>query len=130
MKRLGRLTPSLLLVVAIASVRDMAQQPPPQFKASVKMKDGNSGTTSSGTMYFGGAKMRTELTSDGLNMIVLVDPAAKTQYLLTPSEKTYMQIPIGQGSGRITITGPWDPTNPCSGGSGNTNCAGGPKETV
>ena len=94
------------------------------------MKRGIEGTTSSGTLYFGGAKMRTELTSGGQNVIVLVDPAAKTQYLLMPSEKTYMQMPIGRGSGGMTITGPSDPSNPCSGGSGNTNCVRGEKETV
>lgn len=104
---------------------------PTQFKASVTAKDGANGTTSSGTMYFGGAKMRIELTLNGQNAIALIDPAAKQQYVLMANEQVYMQMPIGQGpSSSMTITGPTDPTNPCSGGTGNTNCVRGDKETL
>ena len=119
----------LLMVGALAGSIG-AQQQPPQFKASVKMKDGSDGTASTGTMYFSGAKMRTELTSDGQNVIILVDPAAKTQYMLMPREKAYMQMPVGQGPGSMTITGPSDPTNPCGSGSPNTDCVKGDKESV
>ena len=127
----AKLVQRLLIAFTLAEVVG-AQQQPPQFKANVTMKDGSDGSTSSGTMYFGGAKMRTELTLNGQNVIALVDPAAKLQYLLMPSEKTYMQMPIGQGPGgtTVTITGPSDPTNPCAGGSGNTDCARGDKETM
>lgn len=119
-----------MLMIATGAAVISAQQPPPQFKANVKTKDGSDGTTSTGTMYFGGAKMRTELTSDGQSVIVLIDPAAKTQYMLVPSEKAYMQMPIGQGPGSMTIAGPSDPTNPCAGGSGNTDCVKGEREAV
>lgn len=118
-----------LIIAAMAGITAAAQQPP-QFKANVRMKDGSDGSTSTGTMYFGGAKMRAELTSDGQNVIMLVDPASHTQYMLMPSEKAYMQMPIGQGPGGMTITGPSDPTNPCAGGSGNADCVKGDKETV
>jgi len=81
-------------------------------------------------MYFGGAKMRTELTADGQNMILLIDPAAKSQFMLMPSEKVYMQMPIGQGPVSVPIAGPVDPSNPCAGGSGNTDCVTGSHESV
>lgn len=117
-----------MLMFGLVGIQAHAQQPP-QFKANVKM-NGADGTTATGTMYFGGAKMRSELTSDGQDIIVLADPSAKTQYVLMPSEKVYMQMPIGQGPVSIPVTGPSDPTNPCSGGSGNTDCVKGEKETV
>ena len=118
-----------ITIMTVAALHAFAQQPT-QFKANVTTKDGSNGKTSSGTMYFGGTKMRAELTSDGQNVIVLVDPAAKTQYMLMPSEKAYMQMPIGQGPGSITVTGPSDPTNPCATGSGNADCVKGDKETL
>ena len=128
-----RVTPlvqrTLMIAVAMA-IPAAAQQQPVPFKASVKMKNGSDGTTASGTMYFGGAKMRTELTTDGQNVVVLADPAAKSQYVLMPSEKVYMQMPIGQGPVSIPITGPSDPGNPCSGASGNTDCVKGKNESV
>jgi hypothetical protein len=119
---------SALALVAIAAHSLVAQVP--QFKATVKMKDGSDGSTASGTMYFGGAKIRTELTKDGQNIVVLADPAAKSQYVLMPSEKMYMQMQIGQGPVSVPITGPSNPTNPCSGGSGNTDCVKGENESV
>lgn len=107
----------------------LAQQPA-QFKATVRMQDGSDGSKSSGVMYFGGAKMRLEIAKDGENIIVLTDPATKTQYILMPSEKMYMQMPIGQGPVSSQVTGGTDPTNPCSGGSGATDCLKGPTEAV
>lgn len=124
-------SPSLVVYGMLILVGSVAgAQQPTQFKANVKIKNGADGTTSSGTMYFGGAKMRTELTMDGQSIVVLADPMAKSQYVLMPSEKTYMQMPIGQGPVSIPITGPSDPTNPCGGGSGNTDCVRGPNESV
>jgi len=118
-------------LILAAFVAPLAAQQPLQFKASVTAKDGANGTPSSGTMYFGGAKMRIELTLNGQNAIALIDPAAKLQYVLMASEQVYMQMPIGQGPGSsMTITGPTDPTNPCAGGTGNTNCVRGGNESV
>lgn len=117
------------LLLAIVGV-PVGAQPATQFKANVKMKDGSDGRTSTGTMYFGGAKLRTELTSDGQSAIVLIDPASKTQYMLMPTERTYMQMPVGQGPGSMKVTGPSDPANPCGGGSGNTDCVRGERESV
>lgn len=128
MIRLNRIVEQTLIVLTIAA--PLAAQQPLQFKANVTAKDAD-GKTSSGTMYFGGAKMRIELTLNGQNAIALIDPAAKLQYVVMASEQVYMQMPIGQGPGSsMTITGPTDPTNPCGGGSGNTNCARGGNETV
>src|SRR5438128_1685509 len=93
-----------LVFAAVIAIPAAAQQPV-QFKANVKTKNGNDGTTATGTMYVGGAKMRTDLTADGQNMILLADPAAKSQYVLMPSEKVYMQMPIGQGPITVPIAG-------------------------
>ena len=118
-----------MLIAATVASQAVAQQSP-QFKANVKMKNGADGSSASGTMYFGGAKIRTELTMDGQSIVVLADPSAKSQYVLMPSDKVYMQMPIGQGPVSIPITGSSNPTNPCSGGSGNTDCVKGPNESI
>ena len=129
MTRAGRLVQRSLVPLAFVAGLAAAQQPG-QFKANVRMKNGADGSTATGTTYFGGAKVRTELTVDGQNMVVLADPSAKSQYMLMPSEKVYMQMPIGQGPVSMPITGPSDPTNPCGGGSGNTDCVKGPNESI
>jgi hypothetical protein len=130
MTPLARRSSQLLIAVAALGTAAGAQPQPPQFKANVTAKDAD-GKTSSGTMYFGGAKMRIELTLNGQNAIALIDPAAKQQYVLMASEQVYMQMPIGQGpNSSMVITGPTDPTNPCGGGSGNTNCVRAGSETV
>jgi hypothetical protein len=126
MTRIARLAPSLLFITALSAV---SAQQPPQFKANVKQK-GSDGTTSTGTMYFGGAKIRTELASDGDTTVMLVDPTARSQYVLMPSDKIYMQMPMGQGPVSGPVPRPSDPINPCAGGSGNTDCVKGSSESV
>lgn len=119
----------MLLLSMLSAPHLVAQQGPAQFKADVKMKNAD-GTSATGVMYFGGAKMRTELTMDGQNIIVLADPAAQSQSVLMPDDKIYMQMPIGQGPISIPVSGPSDPTNPCSAGSGATDCVRGETESV
>jgi hypothetical protein len=115
------------LLVAIVTTAGLAQ--PVQFKANVRMKDASDGSTSTGVMYFSGSKIRTELTKDGENMVILADPASRSQTILMAAEKMYMQMPLGEGPVNIPVTGPSDPTNPCSGG-GNTDCVKGATESV
>jgi hypothetical protein len=115
------------LILAAIAVPLSGQQV--QFKASVKMKtsDGNAAT---GTMYFSGAKMRTEFAMDGQSVVMLSDPKAKSQIILLPAEKTYMQMPIGEGPLSLPILGPADGGNPCWEGSTNSNCVKGKAESV
>ena len=119
-----------LLAVATLMGPSVVAQRPIEFKANVKMVDASDGTTSTGVMYFGGAKIRTELSKDGQNIIVLADPVAKSQLIMMPDDKMYMELPMGQGPVNMPITGSSDPTNPCSGGSGNTDCVKGATESV
>jgi hypothetical protein len=116
------------VVLAAISVHGVGSQPM-QFKANLKMHNGSDGSNSTGVMYFGGAKMRMELSSEGRSIVILTDPAAQSQYMIMPNEKMYMQMPIGGGPFSAPVTGPTDPTNPCSSG-GNTDCVKGPNETI
>lgn len=124
---LNRWMAAVILFATIGTTTALAQ--PVQFKANVKMTDGSDGSISTGVMYFGGAKIRTELNKDGENVIMLIDPAARSMFILMPSEKMYMQMPLGQGPGSMFMAGPSDPTNPCGSG-GNTNCVQGEAETL
>jgi hypothetical protein len=126
MNRAIRLLQQTLILGAIAAPLSSQQV---QFKANVKMKtsDGNAAT---GTMYFGGAKTRTELSMDGQNVVMLADPKAKSQIILLSAEKTYMQMPIGEGPLSLPILGPADGGNPCYEGSTNSNCVKGKAESV
>jgi len=124
-----RMIRCMLAVAMLLGHRVIAQRPI-EFKANVKTVDASDGSTSSGVMYFGGAKIRTELSKDGQNIILLADPVAKSQLILMPEDKMYMQLPMGQGPVNVPLTGPSDPTNPCSGGSGNTDCVKGAAESV
>ena len=124
-----RLTRGMMLVLTLTG-RSVLGQGPAQFKANVKMVDASDGSTATGMMYFGGAKTRTELTKDGQAMVVIADPAAKSQLILMTEDKMYMQMPMGQGPVNVSISGPSDPTNPCSGGSGATDCVKGKTESV
>jgi hypothetical protein len=121
---------SSMFLAATVAGDGAAQQQPPQFKAALKTKNGTDNSTSTGTIYFGGAKIRTELTTDGQNSVVLVDPAAKSAYILIPDEKAYMQAPLSGGPASAAVTGPSDPANPCAAGSGNTDCARGENERL
>jgi hypothetical protein len=127
MRALSRWIGAAVLGAVVAGPRVIAQ--PSQFKANVRMKDGSDGSTSTGVVYVGSAKTRTELSKDGRDLIILSDPAARTQFVIMSSDKMYMQMPIGQGPVNVSVAGPTDPTNPCS-GSGNTDCVKGPTETI
>lgn len=116
-----------LIVATTVATPGFAQTVP--FKANVVMKDASDGSTATGVMYFSGSKMRTELEKDGESVIVLIDPASQSHTLLMPSERIFMPLPMGQGPINVSISGPSDPTNPCSSG-GNTDCVQGPPETV
>jgi hypothetical protein len=74
MMSLNRWTRATFLVAALTASSVGAQ--PVQFKANVRMVNGSDNRTTTGTAYFGGAKIRTELTADGQSMVILVDPAA------------------------------------------------------
>ena len=124
-----RLTRGMMLVLTLAG-RSVLGQGPAEFKANVKMVDASDWSNLTGMMYFGGAKTRTELTKDGQAMVVIADPVAKSQMILMPDDKMYMQMPMGQGPVNVSISGPSDPTNPCSGGSGATDCVKGETESV
>jgi len=123
----SRWTGRAVILAAISASSAFAQ--PVQFKANVRMKDGSDGSTSTGVMYFGGSKTRTELTKDGESMVILAEPASRSQTILMPGDKMYMQMPIGEGPVSIPVSGPSDPTNPCSSG-GNTDCVKGATETI
>lgn len=119
-----------IFVATALSGSSVAAQRPLEFKANVKMVDASDGSTSTGMMYFGGAKTRTELTKDGQAVVVIADPVAKSQMILMQEDKMYMQMPMGQGPVNVSIGGPSDPTNPCSGGSGATDCVKGETESI
>ena len=95
MTSISRWTGRAVILAAISASSAFAQ--PVQFKANVRMKDGSDGSTSTGVMYFGGSKTRTELTKDGENMVILAEPASRSQTILMPGDKMYMQMPIGEG---------------------------------
>ena len=114
---------------ALLTAHGVMSQQPVQFKANVQIQNTADGTTSTGVMYFGGVKSRTEVTMDGQKIVILADPAKRSQLTLMMDDKMYMEMPIGQGPVNVPVTGPTDPANPCS-GSGATDCEKGPAETI
>src|SRR5439155_18123825 len=130
MTRMARLAQGILCIgTLVGTGQILLAQPPVQFKANARLHDGADGTTATGVMYFGGGKVRTEVTMDGQSIVILADPGAGSQVVLMPSDRVYMQMPIGQGPISVPVAGPTDPTNPCS-SAGVTDCVKGPIEKV
>src|SRR5436309_6850859 len=106
MTRMTRWAQAILSIATVAGAGpSVLAQPPVQFKANVRLHNGADGTTATGVMYFGGAKVRTEVTMDGQTIVILADPAAGSQVVLMPSDKIYMQMPIGQGPISVPVAG-------------------------
>jgi hypothetical protein len=96
----------------------------------MQISGGPGGQTMRGTMYFGGSKIRMEMAMGGSNQIMIVDTVNKTQIMIMPDNKMYMEMPSGAaGMMKTPKVDVMDPANPCAGG-GATQCKRIGAETV
>jgi hypothetical protein len=91
----------------------VAQTGASQFSSDIRMT--NSMFNATGTIYFGGAKMRMELIIQGLKTIVISDSQKRQSYTLMPDQHMYVVTSMDSkssksGSPDLKI---YDPNNPC-----------------
>lgn len=122
----GRARAFLLSLVIAAPA---SAQAPQQFKADIRMSGGSLSSPATGVMYFGGSKIRMELTAEGQDMVLIHDAANGSVLMLMPSEKVYMEMPPGMGPVSAPRVHSMDPADPCSGGQA-TGCTSLGEETV
>jgi hypothetical protein len=73
-------------------------------------------TPFTGTMYFGGGRMRIEGTSDGEPMTMIIDRTAGRMLMLIPEDQMYVVMDLGSMPFSAPGADSMDPANPCSGG--------------
>jgi hypothetical protein len=122
MSQLGRFLGYASTAALMASLA-AAQAQTVQFSGEIQVRDLDGGT-GSGKLYVGAAKQRMEFTAFGEVRPTIVDPANGTQHTVSPRQRNYMEMPLGESGGpvRIPRLGSVDPANPCAGGSGLTQC--------
>ncbi|MGE0161444.1 MAG: DUF4412 domain-containing protein [Gemmatimonadales bacterium] len=109
-----RRCPTAPLAVLLALfAAPLAAQQAPQFRADVTQ---TGDTPFTGTMYFGGPRMRIEGTSDGEPMTMIIDRTAGRVLMLMPEDRMYMVMDLGSVPFTAPGTETLDPANPCSGG--------------
>lgn len=89
-----------------------------EFSADMIMR-GPDGQKSSGKMYVGNNRMRTEMSHQGQNMIRIVDQNRGMEWMIFPERQGYMERPLPM-AGQMSRT-PSAETNPCA-GVANLNC--------
>src|SRR5262245_50046670 len=104
-------------------------QAPQQFKADLRMSGGSLSSPATGVMYFGGSKIRMELTTDGQQMVLIQDPASGSLLMVMSAQRMYMEMPPGMAPVSAPRVRSMDPANPCSGGQA-TACQPMGDETV
>jgi hypothetical protein len=95
----------------------------PQFSADMVMT--HRGESMQGKIYFGGTKMRFDMSPRGHQSIMIMDMPKQTSYMLMPQEKMYMEFNAamaGRGHGPMQRPDvkPVDPSNPCASEPGVT----------
>lgn len=87
------------------------------FSAEI-VQTGPEGQESTGKMFVGKDRIRTDMTQNEQKIIHIVDNKTQTEWLLYPSQRSYMVIQR-EGAGRKTPTGS-TPKSPCEGMQGVT----------
>lgn len=105
---------SLLSLLALAGLA-IAQAAPTQFSGDFYTKTGREEMT--GKMYFGGDKVRMDMTAEGRRMSQIVDTKKQVIYMIMHDEKMYMEMPANAkmpgGPPRPKMEAV-DPNNPCA----------------
>lgn len=107
---------SVCALAAGVSVLLQAQgQAAVQFRADIQVRDSN-GKTGAGRLYIGPAKQRWEFSAFGETRPTIADPENGNQYTISPGQKKYVEMPIGESGGpvlipKITTVDPQDPCN-------------------
>jgi hypothetical protein len=105
---------SLSATLALAQVPNM-----PQFSADMKM--GREGDFATGKMYWGGNRMRMDMTANGHDVSMIHDPPKKISYMIMPEQKMYMELSANSPMlGRTPDIKLYDPSNPCAAEEGYT----------
>lgn len=86
-----------------------------QFRARIAMSGGALDEPMSGVMYFGGSRLRVEL-SGAEPMTIIVEPAAGRMLFLMEAERMYMEVPAGMAPVDASGVRAMDAANPCAGG--------------
>jgi hypothetical protein len=117
------------VVFALTIAASASAQAPQQFKADIRMSGGSLSAPATGVMYFGGSKIRMELSAEGQQITLIQDPASGSLLMIMPSERMYMETSPGMAPVQAPRAGPMDPANPCAGGRA-TSCSSLGDETV
>src|ERR1700704_4871658 len=104
---------SILLVSLSGALQAQALQ----FRSDLQVRDLD-GKTATGKLYVGAAKQRMEFTAGGETRPTITDPANANQYTISPGQRKYTEMPLGESGGpvRIPRLSAVDPANPCASG--------------
>ncbi len=104
---------SCLLLAVLAAIPLLAQAPP-QFSADMKFTSPR-GMSGAGTMYFGGDKVRMEMSTSGHESIMITDMTHKVAYMLMPQQHMYMEMSTDKpGAHRGPDWRMYNAANPCA----------------
>ena len=117
MSRFGTFLGRVSATAVIAGLAAAAQAQTVQFSGEIVVRDIDGGT-GTGKLYVGAAKQRMEFTAFGEVRPTIIDPPNDTQHTISPRQRNYMEMPLGESGGpvRIPRLGPVDPNNPCASG--------------
>lgn len=105
------------LLVALGAQADLAGQ---EFSAEMVQR-GPEGPISTGKMYVGGPRMRTEMDHQGQQVVRITDEKRGVEWVLFPDQQKYMERPLGGPSSSAqppSLAAPSE--DPCAGMPGLT----------
>ena len=94
-----------------------AQSGETPFSAEI-IQQGPQGQSSTGKMFVGKDRVRTDMTQNGEKIIHIVDNEQQMEWILYPSQRSYMAMPRRASEGASPEATP--PANPCAGMQGVT----------
>lgn len=116
MNNRGRFS-AVLFVVLLALVPALFAQTTGPFSADINVTPGrDGGEAMNGKFYFGGQRMRIEMTSSGHDSVIITDVPKKVTYIVMPQQQMYMEVAhdsVMMGKKRPTFR-PYDAANPCA----------------
>ena len=120
MSRLTHIT-ILILIQLTFTIGELsaAQQQTPEYSADFYQK--MQGNESSGRIYMGKGRMRSEMSQRGQKVIQIVDTNKKLGWMIMPAQKSYMEQQLSSGASPMSGQSQKGDSNPCMGMPG-TQC--------
>ncbi|MEA3276326.1 MAG: hypothetical protein U9Q81_13755 [Pseudomonadota bacterium] len=103
------------VAVGLLTALSLRAEPAGQEFSAEMVQRGPKGQLSSGKMYVGGKRVRSEMKHQGQEVIRITDENRKVEWILFPEQQKYMERQLSGPGGKLSGAKPSAEADPCAG---------------